>query len=194
MKKIIKLIGTIVLAILLATLVRTLIIQIYFIPSTSMEPTLKINDRVLVIKDTIVPLDIDSGDIVVFYNTDTEYSENLLKEYLTGLQIWNIGNINNQKNAAIIKRVVGVGGDTVEILENGEVFVNDDKFIILNINEGVNFKRETFLIPENEIFVLGDNRPNSQDSRYIGTIPINNIIGKATYLIYPIDNFKKLDD
>ena len=159
-----------------------------------MEPTLKINDRVLVIKDTIVPLDIDSGDIVVFYNTDTEYSENLLKEYLTGLQIWNIGNINNQKNAAIIKRVVGVGGDTVEILENGEVFVNDNKFIILNIDEGVNFKRETFLIPENEIFVLGDNRPNSQDSRYIGTIPVNNIIGKATYLIYPIDNFKKLDD
>ena len=159
-----------------------------------MEPTLKINDRVLVIKDTIVPLDIDSGDIVVFYNTDTEYSENLLNEYLTGLQIWNIGNINNQKNPAIIKRIVGVGGDTVEILENGEVFVNDDKFIILNINEGVNFKRETFLIPENEIFVLGDNRPNSQDSRYIGTIPVNNIIGKATYLIYPIDNFKKLDD
>ena len=155
---------------------------------------MKINDRVLVIKDTIVPLDIDSGDIVVFYNTDTEYSENLLKEYLTGLQIWNIGNINNQKNAAIIKRVVGVGGDTVEILENGEVFVNDNRFIILNINEGVNFKRETFLIPENEIFVLGDNRPNSQDSRYIGTIPVNNIIGKATYLIYPIDNFKKLDD
>ena len=159
-----------------------------------MEPTLKINDRVLVIKDTIVPLDIDSGDIVVFYNTDTEYSENLLKEYLTGLQIWNIGNIDNQKNAAIIKRVVGIGGDTVEILENGEVFVNDNRFIILNINEGVNFKRETFLIPENEIFVLGDNRPNSQDSRYIGTIPFNNIIGKATYLIYPIDNFKKLDD
>lgn len=159
-----------------------------------MEPTLKINDRVLVIKDTIVPLDIDSGDIVVFYNTDKEYSENLLKEYLTGLQIWNIGNINNQKNAAIIKRVVGVGGDTVEILENGEVFVNDNRFIILNIDEGVNFKRETFLIPENEIFVLGDNRPNSQDSRYIGTIPVNNIIGKATYLIYPIDNFKKLDD
>ena len=159
-----------------------------------MEPTLKINDRVLVIKDTIVPLDIDSGDIVVFYNNDKEYSENLLKEYLSGLQIWNIGNINNQKNAAIIKRVVGVGGDTVEILENGEVFVNDNRFIILNINEGVNFKRETFLIPENEIFVLGDNRPNSQDSRYIGTIPVNNIIGKATYLIYPIDNFKKLDD
>ena len=102
--------------------------------------------------------------------------------------------INSQENTAIIKRVVGVGGDTVEILENGEVFVNNSKFTIFNIDEGVNFKRETFLIPENEIFVLGDNRPNSQDSRYIGTIPMGNIIGKATHLIYPIENFKKLDD
>ena len=159
-----------------------------------MEPTLKIDDRVLVIKDTIVQLNIDSGDIVVFYNNDSEHSVGLFQEYLDGLQIWKINDIDSQNNTAIIKRVVGVGGDIVEILENGEVFVNNSKFTILNIDEGVNFKRETFLIPENEIFVLGDNRPNSQDSRYIGTIPMGNIIGKATHLIYPIENFKKLDD
>ena len=159
-----------------------------------MEPTLKIDDRVLVVKDTIVQLNIDSGDIVVFYNNDSEHSVGLLQEYLDGLQIWKINDIDSQNNTAIIKRVVGVGGDIVEILENGEVFVNNSKFTILNIDEGVNFKRETFLIPENEIFVLGDNRPNSQDSRYIGTIPMGNIIGKATHLIYPIENFKKLDD
>ncbi len=159
-----------------------------------MEPTLKIDDRVLVVKDTIVQLNIDSGDIVVFYNNDSEHSVGLFQEYLDGLQIWKINDIDSQNNTAIIKRVVGVGGDIVEILENGEVFVNNSKFTILNIDEGVNFKRETFLIPKNEIFVLGDNRPNSQDSRYIGTIPMGNIIGKATHLIYPIENFKKLDD
>ena len=159
-----------------------------------MEPTLKIDDRVLVVKDTIVQLNIDSGDIVVFYNNDSEHSVGLFQEYLDGLQIWKINDIDSQNNTAIIKRVVGVGGDIVEILENGEVFVNNSKFTILNIDEGVNFKRETFLIPENEIFVLGDNRQNSQDSRYIGTIPMGNIIGKATHLIYPIENFKKLDD
>ena len=159
-----------------------------------MEPTLKTDDRVLVLKDTIVQFDISSGDIVVFHNINSDYSESILQQYFDELQIWKINDVNSQENAALIKRVVGVGGDVVEIFENGEVFVNSSKFYVANINEGVNFKNETFVIPDNEIFVLGDNRPNSQDSRYIGTIPISNIIGKAIYLIYPFENFKKLDD
>ena len=159
-----------------------------------MEPTLKTDDRVLVLKDTIVQFDISSGDIVVFHNINSDYSESILQQYFDELQIWKINDVNSQENAALIKRVVGVGGDVVEIFENGEVFVNSSKFYIPNINEGVNFKNETFVIPDNEIFVLGDNRPNRQDSRYIGTIPISNIIGKAIYLIYPFENFKKLDD
>ena len=159
-----------------------------------MEPTLKTDDRVLVLKDTIVQFDISSGDIVVFHNINSDYSESIMQQYFDELQIWKINDVNSQENAALIKRVVGVGGDVVEIFENGEVFVNSSKFYIPNINEGVNFKNETFVIPDNEIFVLGDNRPNSQDSRYIGTIPMRNIIGKATHLIYPLENFKKLDD
>ena len=159
-----------------------------------MEPTLKTDDRVLVLKDTIVQFDISRGDIVVFHNINSDYSESILQQYFDELQIWKINDVNSQENAALIKRVVGVGGDVVEIFENGEVFVNSSKFSIPNINVGVNFKNETFVIPDNEIFVLGDNRPNSQDSRYIGTIPISNIIGKAIYLIYPFENFKKLDD
>ena len=95
-----------------------------------MEPTLKIDDRVLVVKDTIVQLDIASGDIVVFYNSDSELSSSFFQEYIDGLQIWKISDINSQENTAIIKRVVGVGGDTVEILENGEVFVNNSKTLL----------------------------------------------------------------
>ena len=159
-----------------------------------MEPTLKTDDRVLVLKDTIVQFDISSGDIVVFHNINSDFTDSILQQYFDELQIWKINDVNSQENAALIKRVVGVGGDVVELFENGEVFVNNSKFYIPNINEGVNFKNETFVIPDNEIFVLGDNRPNSQDSRYIGTIPISNIIGKAIYLIYPFENFKKLDD
>ena len=74
-----------------------------------MEPTLKIDDRVLVVKDTIVQLNIDSGDIVVFYNNDSEHSVGLFQEYLEGLQIWKINDIDSQNNTAIIKRVVGDG-------------------------------------------------------------------------------------
>ena len=159
-----------------------------------MEPTLKIDDRVLVLKNSIIQFDIKSGDIVVFHNINSKYSDSILQQYLDELQIWRINDVDSQENSALIKRVVGVGGDVVDIFENGEVFVNNEKFTILNINEGVTFKKETFVIPDNEIFVLGDNRPNSQDSRYIGTIPISNIIGKASYLIYPFENFKKLDD
>ena len=159
-----------------------------------MEPTLKIDDRVLVLKNSIIQFEINSGDIVVFHNINSEYSDSILQQYLEELQIWKINDIDLQLNAALIKRVIGVGGDVVEIFENGEVFVNNEKFTILNINEGVNFKKETFVIPDNQIFVLGDNRLNSQDSRYIGTIPIGNIIGKAIYLIYPFENFKKFDD
>ena len=116
--------------------------------------------------------------------------KSILQQYFDELQIWKINDVNSQENSALIKRVVGVGGDVVEIFENGEVFVNSSKFYIPNINEGVNFKNETYVIPDNEIFVLGDNRPNSQDSRYIGTIPISNIIGKAIYLIYPFEKRK----
>ena len=77
------------IAILAATFVRTFLIQIYFIPSSSMEPTLEINDKVLVLKDALTPVDIRSGDIVVFYSPESSYTENFLEEYYQALQVWN---------------------------------------------------------------------------------------------------------
>ena len=159
-----------------------------------MEPTLEINDRVLVLKDALTPINIESGDIVIFYSPEIPYSQDFLEEYFQALQVWNLNTSDSILNTAIIKRVVGVGGDVVNIEKDGKVFVNGKQFIVLNIEESSYFENQTYTVPVNEFFVLGDNRINSQDSRYIGTVPIRNIIGKASYVIFPFDNYKKLND
>ena len=159
-----------------------------------MEPTLEINDRVLVVKDAFTPINIESGDIVIFYNPETTYTQNFLNEYYQALQIWNLNTSDSILNSALIKRVVGVGGDIVDIEKDGRIFVNGKEFTIINIEETSYFQNQSYTVPKNEFFVLGDNRINSQDSRYIGTIPTQNIIGKASHVIYPFDNYKKLND
>ena len=159
-----------------------------------MEPTLQIDDRVLVLKNTFVETDISTGDVVVFYSPQTEFKEDYIDEFIESIQIWKLTNDDTYLNTALIKRVVGNSGDEVSIKESGEVYVNGNRFTVLDINEGRYFKEQTYIVPRSEIFVLGDNRINSQDSRYIGTIPYENIIGKAIYVVFPLDNFKNLND
>ena len=159
-----------------------------------MEPTLQVDDRVLVLKNTFVETDISTGDVVVFYSPLTNIKENYIGEFLESIQIWKLTNDETYLNTALIKRVVGNSGDEVTVNESGEVYVNGNRFTVLNINEGRFFNEQTYIVPKNEIFVLGDNRVNSQDSRYIGTIPYKNIIGKAIYVVFPLNNFKNLND
>ena len=159
-----------------------------------MEPTLQVDDRVLVLKNTFVETDISTGDVVVFYSPQTDIKEDYIDEFLESIQIWKLTNDETYLNTALIKRVVGNSGDEVTIKESGEVYVNGNRFTVLNINEGRFFKEQTYIVPRSEIFVLGDNRVNSQDSRYIGTIPYKNIIGKAIYVVFPLNNFTNLND
>ena len=159
-----------------------------------MEPTLQVDDRVLVLKNTFVETDVSTGDVIVFYSPQTDIKEDYIDEFLESIQIWKLTNDETYLNTALIKRVVGNSGDEVIIKETGEVYVNGNRFTVLNINEGRFFNEQTYIVPKNEIFVLGDNRVNSQDSRYIGTIPYKNIIGKAIYVVFPLNNFKNLND
>ena len=90
------------MAVLAATLVRTILIQIYYIPSSSMEPTLQIDDRVLVLKNTFIETDISSGDVVVFYSPQTVFKDDYIEEFVESIQIWKLTNNETYLNLSLI--------------------------------------------------------------------------------------------
>ena len=167
------------IAILLALIIRTFVVQAFKIPSGSMEPTLLVGDHILVnkfiygvklplIRNTIIPVSQPKrNDVIVFiYPVD--------------------------KSKDFIKRVIGLPGDKVEILGhkvliNGKAF--DDKYGYFAPDEGNASHQNNatkigpILVPEGQYFVMGDNRDHSYDSRFWGFVPSRSIKGKA-FIIY----------
>ncbi len=182
----------IIAAYILSALVRTFIIQVYFIPTISMEPTLSVSDRVLVVKKTIFNHEIETGDIVVFYPEDNDSRNNI------GLLIdsLNIVKLVNPKlsDVVYIKRIVAKGGDRITISERGKVYINeiqDERYSINNISSS---ELIDLTVPKNQFFLLGDNIENSIDSRSYGLISEANIVGKAVIKLYPLNQISILDD
>ncbi|MBP8932965.1 MAG: signal peptidase I [Candidatus Atribacteria bacterium] len=154
---------TVVWAFLVAFIIRYFVIEGYYIPSSSMAPTLVPGNRVLVAKFYYRFYRPQHGDIIVF-----RYPS------------------NKKKN--LIKRVMALPGETIRI-ENGLVYINGvplqgDRFNRVYFNTGYYGKGEQ-AVPENSYFVLGDNSRNSDDSRFWGYVPLKNILGRAFLVYWP---------
>nr|WP_026252557.1 signal peptidase I [Streptomyces sp. PsTaAH-124] len=198
----------IVIALVLALLIKTFLVQAFSIPSDSMQDTLQRGDRVLV--DKLTPWfgsEPERGEVVVFHDPDDwlagepTASPNALQTVLS----W-IGLMPSAEEKDLIKRVIGVGGDTVEchgtgpLLVNGKA-LNESSYVYpgntpcSQDDQGGQFKVK---VPEGFIWVMGDHRQNSRDSRYNqadknhGMVPVKEVVGRAIVRAWPINRWGTL--
>ncbi|HSL68528.1 MAG TPA: signal peptidase I [Actinomycetota bacterium] len=177
----------VLLALVVALFIKTFLVQAFFIPSSSMEPTLMPGDRVLVNKLAYRFGDLHRGDVVVFQNPneaalpDRNAVEALFHWLGEGL------GLQQPENEDLIKRVIGLPGDTIAIRDHA-VVVNDDPITEPYLTREALGSMSDYgpvTVPRGELFVLGDNRGNSSDSRVIGFVPEGNVVGRAFVIIWP---------
>jgi signal peptidase I len=174
---IVELAAVVVVAILVALVLRTFVVATYSIPSGSMEPTLQIGDRILVNKLSYHLHGVDRSDIVVFSTPPNEAC--------AGPQVANL-----------VKRVVGLPGEIIS-LKDGNVYINGrflpETFLPPDIRHdtypgpgGNAYSLDhPYRVPAGDVYVMGDNRPDSCDSRFWGPIPQSAIVGKVDMRIWP---------
>ena len=156
-----------IIAVLASFLVRMYAVQTFFIPSGSMEPTLHVGDRILVNKLSVRFGTINVGDIIVFKAPPTEHCDD--------------GSYSD-----LVKRVIGLPGQTITSKSN-TVYVNGKPLkepwkYWPDLNPAI----KKLKVPANNYYVMGDNRANSCDSRFWGTVPRSDIIGKAFFRMWPL--------
>ena len=182
-----------IIALVIAIYLQAFVIKPFMIPSPSMEPTLQEGDRVLTDRITYHFREPRRGEIIVFRfdpNDTANWTQgdngftrslDLLAEVL---------NITHQESLPFIKRVVGIGGDTVE-LRDGVLYVNGELYEAHYeyVQDNANGKWE---VPEGTVMVMGDNRPNSNDSRRWGFVPLQAILGRAVMIWWPPSRWARL--
>jgi signal peptidase I len=196
---VLELAGILVLAFVLAFLIQAFVVKPYRIPSGSMEPTLAIGQRILVDR---LGMDFGSpqiGDVMVFH-PPADYSECAdpnQGESADGVLEPQACDTAQKKESAItfVKRVVGLPGDHLQII-NGHVIRNGkrepDSYISpCDDDPACNF-RETIIVPKGDYYMMGDNRPDSEDSRFWGPVPKRWLIGKAILTYWPLDRIGTL--
>jgi signal peptidase I len=173
--------SVVVVAVVIAVLLRTFVIATYSIPSGSMEPTLQIGDRIVVDKLSYDLHGVDRGNIIVFSTPPNE-------------------DCAGPPVADLVKRVVGLPGETIS-LSGGNVYINGkllDQSWLPASEQGKTYPgpsgapyalHHPFRIPDGDVYVMGDNRMLSCDSRYWGPINESTIVGKVDLKIWPLSDF-----
>lgn len=195
-----------VVAFLVSFLLKTFLVRSFYIPSQSMEQTLRVNDRILV--NQLVPnvVDVQRGDIIVFRDPGGWLYPKAMEVEPTPFEkvLQTVGLAADTSHEYVVKRVIGIGGDRVECCDaNGRVMVNgvplDEPYIVMP--EGKKRASEIdfdVTVPEGSVWVLGDNRYSSKDSRYNqdqpgkGFVPESEIVGRAFMVNWPFDHFTML--
>ncbi|WP_139253604.1 signal peptidase I [Hydrococcus rivularis] len=158
----------VIIALVIAFLIRTFIAEPRYIPSDSMLPTLQEGDRLVVEKVSYYFHPPRRGDIIVF-------------EPPSQLQMQGY-----EKDQAFIKRVIAQAGEIVSV-DNGTVYINDKPLQENYILDPPNYNLPPLKVPEGHLFVMGDNRNNSNDSHIWGFLPQQNAIGRAIFRFYPFN-------
>ncbi|MFC4335842.1 signal peptidase I [Salininema proteolyticum] len=191
-----------VVAFCAAVLLRTFVVQPFFIPSGSMERTLEEGDRVIVLKLTAELREPQRGEVVVFRGTDKWAPETRVDENggVPGTVLRTLSDLvglGQPDEKDFIKRVIATEGDTVACCDgDGNVTVNgspldESEYLYenapLDLPPGTCHSRvfDEVTVPENHVFVMGDHRGDSRDSRCQGPVPVENILGRAVYLAWP---------
>lgn len=189
----------IVVALVVSLLIKTFLVQFFYIPSGSMENTLQIKNRVAVNKVPFISKTINRGDVVVFRDPNNWLPE--IVDYGTNKYVAKaksalvaVGVLPNPAKQYLVKRVIGVAGDHIVCCtKDGNLKINDVEVIEPYIYAGNKPSEMTFdvTVPEGKIWVMGDHRGASADSRYHqedvnkGFVPISKVTGRVVAVIWP---------
>ena len=197
----------IIVALAVSIVIKTFLVQFFFIPSGSMENTLQINDRVAVNKVPFIGKSIKRGDVVVFRDPDNWLPEPYVgdqNKFIAKIKdaFVAVGVLPNPTKQYLVKRVIGVAGDKVEccskdkkLMING-VEIEEPYIFAGNAASDTNFN---VTVPAGKVWVMGDHRGASADSRFHqddinnGMVPKSKITGKVVGIVWPIKNLGVVD-
>ena len=192
----------IVVALVLSALVRAFLVQAFYVPSESMAATLVPSDRILVSKITKTLFGVQRGEVVVFTDPggwldgpapQDQGMEAKLREFATFM-----GLLPSDTGRDLVKRVIAVGGDTIACCDaNGRIVLNGVSLDEPYVDGPTNQVLFNVTVPAGGVFVMGDNRANSRDSRYhleenSGAVPVGDVVGRAVLVLWPVRNFQTI--